>query len=181
MERFTFRQRSQLQSESTVEYVSVLRELAKTCSFGSMEDELIRDVVVEKTIHPKLWERFLQDRELTLEKVLSASDAYERSIKGTSLMSGKTEPVTVAKVFSKPSQPQLKSCTNSGRADHIAYASQCPARRATCKACGKRGHYAAMCQSSAAAAGPGPAGATAVSGATRHPQKQVPQRQAYHQ
>ena len=71
VERFTFRQRAQHSAESTAEYVSVLRELAKMCAFNAMEDELIRDVVIEKTIHPKLRERLLQDRELTLDKVPS--------------------------------------------------------------------------------------------------------------
>ena len=41
VERFTFRQRSQLTTETTAEYVSVLRGLAKSCSFGVIEDELI--------------------------------------------------------------------------------------------------------------------------------------------
>ena len=48
VERFTFRQRGQQQGESTAEYVFILRDLAKTCSFGDMKDELIGDMVVEK-------------------------------------------------------------------------------------------------------------------------------------
>ena len=157
VERFTFRQRPQLSTESTAEYVSVLRGLAKTCSFGSMEDELIRDVVVEKTIHSKLRDRFLQDSELTLDKVLTISEAYERSVRESNLMSSH-DHITVSKVFprsqptshrsqSHPTQSHPSQCTNCGHDDHAAYSSQCPARRATCRACGKRGHYAALCQS----------------------------------
>lgn len=115
VERFTFRQRPQLSTESTAEYVSVLRGLAKTCSFGSMEDELIRDVVVEKTIHSKLRDRFLQDSELTLDKVLTISEAYERSVRESNLMSSH-DHITVSKVFPR-SQPtshrSSESCSTS--------------------------------------------------------------------
>ena len=52
VERFTFRQRGQQPGETTAEYVSVLRGLAKTCNFRTMEDEMIRDIVVEKTASP---------------------------------------------------------------------------------------------------------------------------------
>lgn len=66
--------------------------------------------------------------------------------------------ITVSKVFprsqptshrsqSHPTQSHPSQCTNCGHDDHAAYSSQCPARRATCRACGKRGHYAALCQS----------------------------------
>ena len=48
-ERYTFRQRKQASSESTAEYVAVLRGLTTNCQFGTLTDELIRDQVVECT------------------------------------------------------------------------------------------------------------------------------------
>ncbi|KAF0293301.1 uncharacterized protein FJT64_000881 [Amphibalanus amphitrite] len=73
VERFRFRQRAQAPTESTADFVAALRGLARTCQFGAMESELIRDVVVEKTPHQRLRERLLQDRDLTLDKVLSVT------------------------------------------------------------------------------------------------------------
>ncbi len=48
-ERYRFRQRSQRAGETTDQYVAALHELSATCKFGVMEDEMIRDQLVEKT------------------------------------------------------------------------------------------------------------------------------------
>ena len=47
-ERYKFRSRSQNIDESIVAYLPLLRELAKTCEFGELEDEMLRDQIVEK-------------------------------------------------------------------------------------------------------------------------------------
>ena len=47
-ERYKFRQRGQRPGVSIDRCLSALRELAKTCDFGPMTDELIRGQVVEK-------------------------------------------------------------------------------------------------------------------------------------
>ena len=59
VERFTFRQRGQHQGETTAEYVSVLRGLAKSCAFRDMEDELIRDIscLIRDRIALSAWTR----------------------------------------------------------------------------------------------------------------------------
>ena len=54
VERFKFRQKSQRQGESVREYVAALRELAATCRFGVMHDELIRDQLIKKTLHSRM-------------------------------------------------------------------------------------------------------------------------------
>ena len=56
MEQYKFRQRFQRESESTAHYVAALRGLAVLCNFGDITDELICDLVVERTIHPVLSE-----------------------------------------------------------------------------------------------------------------------------
>ena len=53
-ERYAFRQRRQSPSETTAEYVAALRGLTANCQFGSLTGELIRDQVVEWTVHPRL-------------------------------------------------------------------------------------------------------------------------------
>ncbi|KAF0288210.1 uncharacterized protein FJT64_013412 [Amphibalanus amphitrite] len=158
VERFRFRQRAQAPTESTADFVAALRGLARTCQFGPMESELIRDVVVEKTPHQRLRERLLQDRDLTLDKVLSVAETYEDSLREAAAIS---QPVaappvsSVAKVTRKPQQKRQQQqqqsvssdfCTNCGREDHAPRDAACPARRVTCHSCGKKGHFASWCR-----------------------------------
>ena len=75
MERYNLRQRFQGESESTVHYVDALRGLAVLYNFEDITDELIRYLVVERTIHPVPCKKSLQDTRLTLDKVLA--EAYE--------------------------------------------------------------------------------------------------------
>ncbi|KAK8387098.1 hypothetical protein O3P69_018037 [Scylla paramamosain] len=57
-------------SESTAEYVAELWQLAHNCQFGALAEEMIRDQVVEKTVHLRLCERFLQNNKLMLDVVV---------------------------------------------------------------------------------------------------------------
>ena len=49
MHRFEFRQRTQKSGETVTHFVSALRELARLCDFGTLEDGLIVDQLIEKT------------------------------------------------------------------------------------------------------------------------------------
>lgn len=69
--QYTFQQRKQALNESMAECVAVLRGLTANCQFGLLNDELIRDQMVESTLNPRLRERFLRDSNLTLDIVLS--------------------------------------------------------------------------------------------------------------
>ena len=93
IERFKLRQRAQAPGEPTADFVAALRGHARTCKFGVMEAELIRDVVVEKTPHTRLRELLLQDRELTLEKVLSVAECYEDSLREAAAIAAPQAPV----------------------------------------------------------------------------------------
>ena len=146
-----------------------------------MEDELIRDIVVEKN-HPHLREKLLQDRTLTLEKVLTWGEAYEQSLKQTSIMSGGSSDA-VAKVYPSRSadcqRRPVKSqqspasadskCQNCGWSDPVTHSPQCPARLAECHACGKRGHYAVMCRHPSSTSHPSGPSATSSRQKKPHP------------
>ena len=47
-ERYKFRSRAQKADESFDAYLTSLRELVKSCDFGTLEEEMIRDQIVEK-------------------------------------------------------------------------------------------------------------------------------------
>ena len=72
-ERYWFRQRTQQVGETFENYIASLRELAKTCDFGTFMDQMIRDQIVEKTNSPKVRERLLMEKDLTLQKASTCS------------------------------------------------------------------------------------------------------------
>ncbi len=79
-ERYRFRQRGQAVGESTDHYVAALREMVRTCAFGDMEHEMVRDQIVEKTCMPRIRERLLLEPELTLEKSLTIARQIEAAV-----------------------------------------------------------------------------------------------------
>ena len=78
-ERYKFRSRAQQQNETIDEYTNVLRELAKSCEFGALEDEMLRDQIVEKCCSSTLREKLLQQETLTLDKTLKMGRLYEKA------------------------------------------------------------------------------------------------------
>jgi len=64
IERYKFRQRYQGNGEPVQQYVASLSELAATCNFGILTDELIRDQLREKTFIPRIreWLQMEDDR-----------------------------------------------------------------------------------------------------------------------
>ena len=167
VERFQFRQRGQQPHESTADYAAVLHGLAKKCNFSTMEDELIRDQIVEKTPHNALRQRLLQEHDLTLQKLLSMAEAHERSLQQAATIqqgaAAASPAPAVAKVEARKGQHQQPAkaghqqpgkavttpCTNCGRHDHPVRDPSCPARNIICHICNRQGHFAAWCRSSA--------------------------------
>ncbi|KAF0289752.1 hypothetical protein FJT64_012003 [Amphibalanus amphitrite] len=182
-ERFFFRQRRQESHEPTADYVAALRRLAVNCSFGQMTDAMIRDQVVEATVHPILRERFLQDKGLTLDRVLEIAEAFERSRREATAMAGPARPAAdgaqslhqisdarqrrgrrpwrparrqddrrpapaqlQADRRPGPAQLQPDTCPSCGRRQHNERG-RCPATGATCRQCGRTGHFAVVCWS----------------------------------
>uniref|UniRef100_A0A669EBE5 Retrotransposon gag domain-containing protein n=1 Tax=Oreochromis niloticus TaxID=8128 RepID=A0A669EBE5_ORENI len=79
-ERYRFRQRAQAVGESTDHYVAALRELVKQCKFGAMENEMLRDQLVEKTNNARIRERLLMEEDLTLDRALEIARRTEAAI-----------------------------------------------------------------------------------------------------
>ena len=59
------------------EYVANLRQLTKTCKFGSLEESLIRDRVVLGIQDDNVRRRLLQENELTLAQAVQTIRAHE--------------------------------------------------------------------------------------------------------
>ncbi|XP_038064800.1 uncharacterized protein LOC119735167 [Patiria miniata] len=80
-ERYRFRQRAQRTDEPVEQYVIALRQLAVTCDFGSLADEMIRDQLVEKTCSSRIRERLLLEPKLTLSSALTLSQQMESAFR----------------------------------------------------------------------------------------------------
>lgn len=70
VERHKFFTREQQQNESIDQYVFDLRKLSKSCEFGHLNDDLIKDRLVCGVTSPAIRERLLREGDLTLNKAL---------------------------------------------------------------------------------------------------------------
>uniref|UniRef100_A0A3P9DDX2 Retrotransposon gag domain-containing protein n=1 Tax=Maylandia zebra TaxID=106582 RepID=A0A3P9DDX2_9CICH len=106
-ERYHFRQRAQAVSESTDHYVAALRELVKQCKFGAMENEMLRDQLVEKTNNARIRERLLMEEDLTLDRALEIARCTEAAI-------ADAKAIAVDKAHTNfKSRTNSEACTNS--------------------------------------------------------------------
>lgn len=96
MHRFEFRQRTQKPGETVAHYVSALRELAGPCDFGTLEDGLIVDQLIEKTSCTQLRERLLLEPDsMTLADALVIGKQLETALtEARKLGRALHEPVT---------------------------------------------------------------------------------------
>ena len=67
-ERARFNKRTQQQGESAEDYITVLHQLADTCEYGDLKEEMIRDCLVVGIRDEALFERLQMESDLTLEK-----------------------------------------------------------------------------------------------------------------
>ncbi|KAI4903715.1 hypothetical protein NFI96_030773, partial [Prochilodus magdalenae] len=108
-ERYRFRQRAQAVGESIDHYVAALRELVKKCQFGAMEDEMLRDQIVEKTNSSRIRERLLMEEDLKLDKTLDVARRTEAAIADAKTISvTDTKPVAAVQVQKKVRTPKQK-------------------------------------------------------------------------
>lgn len=77
---------------------------------------------------------------ISVQAVLIQQKAHQRKQQRTT---------STAKTFPKPHAPaaHARSCFRCGSSGHLANASKCPATRAMCKNCKKKGHFAHVCRS----------------------------------
>ncbi|KAJ8367779.1 hypothetical protein SKAU_G00078070 [Synaphobranchus kaupii] len=72
--RFLLQQRHQLPGESVHQYVANLRGLASSCKFGALQDQMIRDQLIERTNNAKVRETLLlESDDLLLSRAINTA------------------------------------------------------------------------------------------------------------
>ena len=85
-ERYKFRSRAQKAHGSFDAYLMSLRELVKSCDFGTLEEE-IRDQIVEQCSSQTLKQKLLQQEDLDLAKTMRIARNAETAVQEAQLLS----------------------------------------------------------------------------------------------
>lgn len=148
-ERYQFNNCVQGSDEFDV-FVVKLRTLVKSCNYGSLENDLLRDRIVCGVTDVGLRKKLLQESGMTLDRciqICKAHSATQAQMQAMSACSG-----TVAYVKPKKSQFKPKTlsvvqeCKFCGQS-HLRTKEKCPAFGKMCKKCGKPNHFAKKCSS----------------------------------
>lgn len=161
-ERAKFNSRKQEAHESVDAFVTELYRLAETCEYGDLKEELIRDRLVVGLADTQLSEKLQLNAELTLEAAVTAarnSETIKQQQKD--LRPQQQTPAAIdamrgcSKSKGKRNQRSQKTqrdqtaltCKWCGSTTHPPSRTMCPANGKICSACGKKGHFAAVCLS----------------------------------
>ena len=165
-ERARFNQRTQLPGESAEQFITVLYDLADSCEYGGLKEEMIRDRIVAGIRDKTLSERLQLDAKLTLESAKTSVRQREAIHEQQQLLKGlpPNQAMIIDSVQPKPlsasrwsrGKPPLKGgynsegrrCSRCGRGPHPRQS--CPARDAECFKCKRKGDFGSVCLSKAA-------------------------------
>ncbi|CAI5674590.1 unnamed protein product [Oreochromis niloticus] len=149
--------RQQKPGETIEAYVSTLKNMARTCSFGVLQDELIRDRLVCDITSDSVRRSLLKETELTLAKAVricqisELTDQHSKALstpKHITSVSVDTVQIKHGKFKRKRNKPltNIQDCRNCG-GSHPAKREQCPAFGQQCHVCKKYNHYKKQCRS----------------------------------
>ena len=151
--------RVQQEGDTVDAYVTELKTLAKTCNFGQLQDDLLRDRTVIGIEDNATRKKLLKMPKLTLKECIEMCRTHE----STSIQIKTMTQKEVSAVFTRPftskhhsANKQKKSvhadkgkdinCTFCGK-KHAKDRKQCPAWGKTCSTCHKLNHFSTVCKS----------------------------------
>ena len=167
-ERARFNERKQREGESVDDFIMALYLLIEHCEFGALWDELLRNRIVVGIRDKKLSEHMQLDSGLDLKKAITMAKQSALVRKQQPLIQGSTESTQDYQVKGKRSSGQYsmkprfkkdqrrdtpdshkkndrsKQCSYCGNEAHPR--KDCPAAKAPCNQCEKKGHYAKVCR-----------------------------------
>ncbi|XP_055713605.1 uncharacterized protein LOC129807997 [Phlebotomus papatasi] len=174
-DRCTFNMRFRHDGESIEDYIVELKSLSQDCHFGSFLEEALRDRLVSGINDQQIQSKLILQTELTWERAKDICIAEFRARRNIQSMGGSAIPTHAVehadgsrKKSSTTRQPHGKSrhmdgkkqrdkskgltdqsgqqCNRCGLSHKKG---ECKAANSTCRVCGKRGHWASVCWSSA--------------------------------
>lgn len=129
--------------ESMTQFINRARELVKSCNFGNLEDEMLRDKIIMGIRDVSLKKRFIEQQDLTSAMVIQrcqTEEATRAEMERNNLFGQATSSHAVNKLARKP-----KKCAFCDKEYHKKL-SDCPARGVTCNYCKQKNHYAKVCR-----------------------------------
>jgi RNase H-like domain found in reverse transcriptase/Reverse transcriptase (RNA-dependent DNA polymerase) len=166
-ERANFRSAKQESDEPADAFVNRLRSLIKSCQYGVLADEFLRDQIVLSMSDRHLQKRFYENNKLTLVDVIHQMKVNEAASQQLQQITNDTQAVNY---IANNSNNRYSNATRDNRragdlpsnTDNNVRASSsslcsycgfqqhsggnCPAVQATCDFCHKRGHYSSVCR-----------------------------------
>ena len=157
----TSNSRNQEEQESIDAYVTVLRNLAKSCNFcDCMRDSLIRDRIVLGVNNNAIRKKLLQVRGHMLNQCIDTCRSNEATTSQMKAISGSDavhkigeekkpgqKPPRIGNASKKPPGKSQKRCLFCG-GSHVLQKDKCPAWGQKCSGCGGRNHFKSVCKKS---------------------------------
>ncbi|XP_015175593.1 PREDICTED: uncharacterized protein LOC107065962 [Polistes dominula] len=154
--RYQFFNSSMNPNETIESYIKSLKDKAKNCKFGDLEDSLVIDVIILHANDKVLRKKYLQEDNLTCEKVIEIYKNHKISI----LESNSASATVPSKQKSKSNvnvnvkekekekdnsnvQQRKKVCSKCNTSHEYK---QCPAWNHKCTTCGEMHHFERCCK-----------------------------------
>ena len=164
-ERYKFFMYRQQAGQSLEQFVTELKKQAQKCKLGTLQDDLIKCMMVCGVQNNEMREKLLQKDDLTLDQAIELCKVIEKSKEQSKQMGNNTgmsvdvdlvrakqatargavQRVTQQGKFnkSKSNSNKIISCTRCGRDHEI---NKCPAYGKSCNLCKNKNHFASVCK-----------------------------------
>ncbi|RXN08425.1 retrotransposon-like family member retr-1 [Labeo rohita] len=149
--RHMFFTRAQGPNETIDAYVTDLKNKAKDCEFGRLNDDLIKDRIVCGVNNDTVRARLLRETDLNLAKAVDICRANEITQSHLKVLHEEAE-VAVNKITKTKSARQVNikhtrkekyECTRCG---YVHEPRKCPAYGKICNECSRKNHFSRMCK-----------------------------------